>query len=180
MMIMMSKRGLSRLAVGALGLTLTFAVRSPVVTAGPALQTAPPKDSPTMKHAAGTFDVKLVPQSPDPAAGEPVLGRMTINKVFKGDLEGISKGEMLAMGTSVKDSAGYVAMERVTGSLSGKSGSFALQHSGTMNQGVPTLSVTVVPDSGTGDLVGIEGRMTIDISGGQHKYTFDYALPGGR
>ncbi len=129
-----------------------------------------------MKHAAGTFEVKLLPQAPASGGGEPVLGRMTIDKQFKGDLEATSKGEMLAMMTEVKESAGYVAMERVTGTLQGRKGSFALQHSGTMTRGAPQLSVTVVPDSGTGELVGISGRMTIDIAGGKHSYTFDYAI----
>ena len=129
-----------------------------------------------MKHATGTFEVKLLPQVPAAGGGEPVLGRMTIDKQFKGELEATSKGEMLAMMTEVKESAGYVAMERVTGMLHGKKGSFALQHSGTMTRGAPHLSVTVVPDSGTGELVGISGRMTIDISGGKHSYTFDYTI----
>lgn len=135
-----------------------------------------PKDTTEVKHATGTFEVKLKPQPPDAAGGEPVLGRMTIDKQLRGDLEGTSKGEMLAIMTEVKDSAGYVAMERVTGTLHGKKGSFALQHSGTMAKGVPQLSVTVVPDSGTGDLIGLSGRMTIDIAGGKHSYTFDYTI----
>lgn len=134
------------------------------------------KDAMEMKHAAGTFEVKLVPQAPSADGGESVLGRMTIDKQFKGDLEATSKGEMLAIMTEVKESAGYVAMERVTGVLQGKKGSFALQHSGTMTRGVPLLSVTVVPDSGTGELVGINGRMTIEVAGGRHSYTFDYTI----
>jgi hypothetical protein len=127
-----------------------------------------------MKHATGTFEVKLQPETPGTGAGE--VGRMTIDKVFKGDLEGSSKGQMLAMMTGVKESAGYVAMEFVTGTLHGRRGAFALQHSGTMNRGVPQLSVTVVPDSGTGELAGLSGRMTIDLSGGKHAYFFDYAI----
>lgn len=130
-----------------------------------------------MNHATGTFEVKLEPQKKGAGAGESEVGRMTIDKQFEGDLEGTSKGQMLALMTGVKDSAGYVAMELVTGTLDGKKGSFALQHSGTMARGVPQLSVTVVPDSGTDELAGISGRMTIDISGGKHSYTFDYAIP---
>lgn len=129
-----------------------------------------------MTHAAGTFEVKITPQAPEPGPMAEGPGRMTIDKQFKGDLEGVSVGQMLAIGTEVKESAGYVAIERVTGALHGRKGSFALQHTGTMNRGVPTLSVTVVPDSGTGDLAGLSGRMTIDVGGGKHAYTFDYTI----
>ncbi len=135
------------------------------------------KQESTMTHAAGTFEVKITPQAPEAGALAQGPGRMTLDKQFKGDLEGVSVGQMLAIGTEVKESAGYVAIERVTGVLHGHKGSFALQHTGTMNRGVPSLSVTVVPDSGTGDLVGLSGRMTIDVSGGKHAYTFDYTLP---
>src|SRR5215216_7138250 len=102
-------------------------------------------------RASGTFEVKLTPQATD----APALGRMSIDKQFHGDLEGTSKGEMLAMGTAVEGSAGYVAIERVTGTLHGRSGTFALQHSGTMTRGEPHLTITVVPDSGTGQLAGL-------------------------
>src|SRR5580700_12164265 len=111
--------------------------------------------------ATGTFEVKLIPQ-PDEA-----VGRMTLDKEFHGDLEATSKGQMLAVRGDGKGSAGYVAMERVVGTLAGRTGSFALQHSGTMNRGVPEQSVTVVPDSGTGELVGISGKMTIRIADGK-------------
>jgi hypothetical protein len=126
-----------------------------------------------MTRAAGTFDVKLTPQQSD----EATLARMSIDKQFHGDLEGTSKGVMLAAGTSVKGSAGYVAMERVTGTLAGRSGSFVLQHSATMTRGAPELSVTVVPDSGIGQLVGLTGRMYIIIADGKHSYEFDYSVP---
>lgn len=127
-------------------------------------------------HAKGPFDVKLAPQaSPDLPQG--VLSRMSIDKQFHGDLEGTSKGEMLIGGTDVKGSAGYVAMEQVTGKLNGRSGSFILQHSATMNRGVPQLSITVVPDSGTGQLVGLTGSMNIIITDGKHAYDFEYTLP---
>jgi hypothetical protein len=101
---------------------------------------------------------------------------MTIDKQFHGDLEAVSKGQMLAAGTAVQGSAGYVAMERVSGSLKGRSGSFVLQHSGSMTRGTPQLSVTVVPDSGTGDLAGLTGKMSIQIAGGKHSYEFEYTL----
>jgi hypothetical protein len=125
--------------------------------------------------ATGTFEVKLKPQT-DENVGDPRVGRMTIDKQFHGDLDATSKGQMLAVQGEVKGSAGYVAMERVTGTLAGHSGSFALQHTGTMHRGVPGLSVTVVPDSGTGELVGLSGRMNIIITAGKHSYEFDYTL----
>jgi hypothetical protein len=129
-------------------------------------------------HASGTFEVKLNVQKADNTAAESAkLGRMSIEKQFHGDLEGTSAGEMLSVGTEVKGSAGYVAMERVSGTLHGRVGTFALQHSGTMTRGEPQLSVTVVPDSGTGDLVGIVGKMAIKIVEKKHFYEFDYILP---
>lgn len=128
-------------------------------------------------HATGSFEVKLAPQKPDnPEAANAGLGRMSINKEFHGDLEATSQGEMLSLMTGVKGSAGYVAMEKVTGSLSGRHGAFVLQHSATMNRGVPQLSITVVPDSGTGELAGISGTMNIRIVDGKHYYDFDYSL----
>jgi hypothetical protein len=116
------------------------------------------------------------PQAPEDNVGEPNVGRMSLDKQFHGDLEGGSKGQMLAAGTDVKDSTGYVAMERVKGTLHGRKGTFALQHSGTMTRGTPELSITVVPDSGTGDLVGLAGKMTINIVDGKHFYEFEYTL----
>jgi len=128
-------------------------------------------------HASGAFDVKLTPQSSDPLPEGTTLGRMSIDKQFHGDLEGSSKGEMLSAMTSVKGSAGYVAIERVTGALGGRKGSFVLQHSGTMARGAQQLTITVVPDSGTGDLAGLTGAMTIRIeAGGKHFYEFDYEI----
>ena len=128
------------------------------------------------RHASGTFDVKLVPQVADDYADAATLARMTLDKQFRGDLEGTSKGQMLSAGTAIANSAGYVAIERVTGTLHGRTGTFVLQHSGTMNRGAPQLVVTVVPDSGTGELVGLTGTMMIDISGGKHAYAFDYSV----
>lgn len=125
------------------------------------------------KHASGTFDVKMNPQT----SYDESIGRMSIDKQLHGDLEATSKGEFLGAYGSVKGSAGYVAMEKVTGTLNGRSGTFVLQHSGTMTQGTPQLTVTVVPDSGTGQLVGLTGSLTIKIEGGKHFYEFDYTLP---
>jgi hypothetical protein len=139
---------------------------------------APPrklKVNPMPIHATGTFEVKLLPQPL--ADAESGLGRMSIDKVFSGDLQGTSKGEMLAGGTAVKGSAGYVAIERVTGTLHGRPGSFMLQHLGTMNRGAPSLTVLVIPDSGTDELTGLSGTLTIDIVDGKHLYTMDYLLP---
>ena len=126
-------------------------------------------------RASGTFEVRLSPQV-DGAAGGAGVGRMLIDKRFAGDLEATSKGQMLAVRTPTEGSAGYVAMELVTGKLSGRTGTFVLQHTGTMERGAQQHSVTVVPDSGTGELVGLAGRMEIVISEGKHSYHFDYTL----
>ena len=148
------------------------------LTAGPTQATAHAQKGAVMAtHAGGTFDVKITPQKAEEGVGDPTIGRMSIDKVFHGDLEGTSLGQMLAAMTDVKDSAGYVAIERVKGVLKGRGGTFALQHSGTMDRGVPGLIITVVPDSGTGQLVGLRGTMTIDIRDGKHFYGFDYTLP---
>jgi len=131
-------------------------------------------------HAAGTFDVKLTPQQPEAAMADTGISRMLLEKQFHGDLEGTSLGQMLAFGGPAKGSGGYVAIERVTGALGGRTGSFALQHSGTMRPGALQLSIAVVPDSGTGDLAGLAGSMSFVIEGGKHSYTFEYTLPGGK
>ena len=128
-------------------------------------------------HASGTFEVKLNPQSPEEKPDEPSVSRFSLDKKFQGDLEGTSKGEMLAVSTIVQGSAGYVAMEQISGSLKGRTGTFALQHSGTMNRGAPELRSTVVPDSGTGQLVGLTGKLEIKMADGKHFYEFDYTLP---
>jgi len=129
-------------------------------------------------HATGTFEVKMTLQTPDDKAAGATVGRYSLDKQFHGDIEGASKGEMLAVGTAVKGSAGYVAMEQVTATLNGRTGTFALQHSGTMTRGSPQLSVTVVPDSGTGQLSGLSGKMTINIVDGKHLYEFEYSIAG--
>ncbi|WP_201313292.1 DUF3224 domain-containing protein [Dyella sp. EPa41] len=128
-------------------------------------------------HAKGTFEVKITPQSFAEGVGDPSVGRMAIEKQFKGDLEGVGRGQMLAVGTAVDGSAGYVAMERVQAVLHGREGSFALQHSGVMNRGAPQLSITIVPDSGTDGLSGIAGVLTIRIADGVHHYELAYSLP---
>lgn len=128
-------------------------------------------------HATGPFEVTLIPQDD---AVDPSVGRMAIDKHFHGDLEATSKGQMLAAPTSVKGSAGYVAIEVVGGTLNGRSGTFALQHTGTMSRGKPSLSIIVVPDSGTGQLSGLVGTMSINIVDGKHSYDFNYSLPEQR
>ena len=127
-------------------------------------------------HASGTFEVKMTSSTSDANAAASTIGRFSLDKKFHGDLEGTSKGEMLAVSSTVPGSAGYVAMEQVTGTLKGRTGTFALQHTGTMNRGAAQLSVTVVPDSGTGELVGLSGKMDIKITDGKHFYEFDYVL----
>ncbi len=135
------------------------------------------KEKTVAEHAAGSFDVKVEPQGePDKGDGS-TLGRYSLDKQYHGDLQATSKGTMLTAGTEVKGSAGYVALERVTGTLHGRSGSFVLQHSATMTRGEPQLSITVVPDSGSGQLVGLTGKMNIIIAAGKHSYEFDYTLP---
>ncbi len=129
-------------------------------------------------RATGPFEVKLTPQDDKI---DPTLGRMTIEKTFHGDLEGTSEGQMLTASTDIKGSAGYVAIERVTGTLrtsaGPRAGSFSLQHIGTLTRGAPELSITVVPDSGTGQLVGLTGKLNIHIADGKHSYDFEYTLP---
>ena len=163
------------------GLIISFAIlslstaesRRPAIT----YHADPLQEKTVTTRATGTFDVKVTPVATDtPTEGSP-LGRLTIDKQFHGDLDATSKGEMLTAGsTTIKNSAGYVAVERVTGTLHGKRGTFALQHNGVMTRGEGKLTITVVPDSGTGDLTGLAGTMTIDISNGKHSYTFEYTL----
>jgi hypothetical protein len=127
-------------------------------------------------RANGTFEVKLAPLAEDKGEGSS-LGRMSIDKQFQGDLEATSKGEMLTAMTEVKGSAGYVAIERVSGTLHGRKGSFVLLHRGIMTGSGHELSLTVVPDSGSGQLVGLAGKMEIKIVEGKHFYEFEYLHP---
>ncbi|MEO7497115.1 MAG: DUF3224 domain-containing protein [Massilia sp.] len=129
-----------------------------------------------MPVASGPFDVKLIPQDLSETAAEARLGRNALDKQFHGDLAAHSRGEMLSALGEVKGSAAYVAIERVDGTLDGKRGSFALVHTGTMARGASTLTISVVPDSGTGELAGLSGAMSIKIVDGKHTYSFDYAL----
>jgi hypothetical protein len=128
-------------------------------------------------RAAGPFDVTMNPEPQyDGFEDGTVLGRMSLSKTFHGELDATSKVVMLSASTPVKGSAGYVAIERVVGKLGGRSGTFILQHSGGMRRGEASLTVNVVADSGTGELVGLSGSMTIDIVDGKHFYAFDYAF----
>ena len=125
-------------------------------------------------RASGTFEVKLTPQDDGPDAP---IGRMTIDKQFQGDLSGTSKGQMLMSSSpGIKGSAGYVAIEKVTGTLNGHHGTFYLQHTGTMTRGAGDLTISVIPDSGTDELAGLQGKMNIIIADGKHSYDFEYDL----
>ena len=135
------------------------------------------KESPMTHHATGTFDVKLLPLDPAFKSDDNSVGRFSIDKQFHGDLDAASKGEMLSGMGTVKGSGGYVAIERVTGTLAGRSGTFLLQHNGTMQNGVFHLNVIVIPDSGTNQLAGLDGSMQIIIKDGHHSYDFTYTLP---
>jgi hypothetical protein len=132
-----------------------------------------------VKKATGTFNVKIGPLSQYNTSQDAKLARMSIDKQFKGDLVGTSQGEMLSAGTDTKGSAGYVAIERVTGTLNDRSGSFALQHNATMTRGTPYLNIVVIPDSGTGELAGLSGTMHIAIDKGNHSYEFEYGFADG-
>ena len=129
-----------------------------------------------MTRATGTFEVKLTPQSTDEEPEGSTLGRLAIDKQFRGDLDATSVGAMLSAGTRTRGSAGYVAIERVSGTLHGRRGTFALMHTGIMDRGTPQLTIIVVPDSGTGELAGLSGSLQIIIEGGRHSYAFDYTL----
>jgi len=128
--------------------------------------------------AQGIFEVKTSPLPADDATAATSIGRYSLDKVYRGDLEAASAGEMLGAGNPATGTAGYVAVEEVRGTLHGKNGSFALQHFGTMNAGSFELNVRVVPGSGTGDLEGIAGTLAIIIAAGKHSYSFEYTLPG--
>jgi hypothetical protein len=138
----------------------------------------PQKDSSMTLHASGPFDVKTTAQ--DDKSADPLLGRYALDKQYHGDLEARGVGQMLTAGTQVKGSGAYVAIEKVTGSLKSRTGSFVLEHMGTMTENVPQLVIAIVPDSGTGGLKGIAGKMIITIAaGGKHSYDLEYTLPKG-
>jgi hypothetical protein len=132
------------------------------------------------RKASGTFEVQMQPLWQSEQTEGATLGRMSLDKKFQGELEGAGKGEMLSAVTATPGSAGYVAIERVTASLHGREGSFVLQHTGIMTRGAQQLSIAVVPDSGTGQLAGLAGKLAIRIEGGKHFYDFDYSLPDGQ
>jgi hypothetical protein len=150
-------------------------VRAQSRPAAPASAPKPP--APVTARASGPFEVKLAPLPAYDSADGSTLGRMSIDKQFRGDLDAVSTGEMLSAMTPVKGSAAYSAVERVRGTLAGRRGSFVLQHTGVMTRGAQHLVITVVPDSGTDELAGLAGTMAIQIEGGRHSYTFDYTLP---
>jgi hypothetical protein len=127
-----------------------------------------------MPRASGNFEVTLNPMDNNPAIDG--LGRMSIDKQYHGELEAIGQGQMLTGGTAIKNSAGYVAIERVTGTLKGRKGSFILQHNGIMTRGTPSLVISIVPDSGTDQLDGLRGTMSIRIESGKHFYDLTYTL----
>jgi hypothetical protein len=154
-------------------MTFLVAVLSLALSATPSLCSQ--KGVVVTNHAKGTFDVKVIPQAQDDAAGGP-FGRLFLDKQFHGDLDGGSKGQMLASGTGADGSGAYVALELVSGTLNGRRGTFVLQHNGTMTKGVATMRVTIVPDSGTDQLIGLAGKMTIVIAGGKHSYELEYTL----
>jgi hypothetical protein len=130
-----------------------------------------------MPQAQGTFEVKAAPLPADDATAATSIARYSLDKVYRGDLEGASAGEMMGAGNPATGSAGYVAIEQVTGTLHGRHGSFALQHSSTMDQGKYDMNIKVAPGSGTEQLAGIAGVLTIIIEGGKHSYSFEYTLP---
>ncbi len=130
-----------------------------------------------MERAKGSFEVSVQPLPNTDVSSDALLGRFLLIKKFSGDLEGRGRGQMLSAGTATKGSAGYVAIDHVSGTLNGRRGSFVLQHSGSMNRNVPTLTILVVPDSGTDELTGLTGTLSINIVDGRHFYDFLYSLP---
>ena len=169
----------SRLAAVCLAPLLLATLSSHALTdVQPNPKSTPPGKAIMSLRASGPFEVKIDPQPADEKGGGPAIGRMFLDKQFHGDLEATRKGTMLAAGTGAKNSSGgYVALEIITGSLKGRAGTFVLQHSATLNRGIPQLSITVVPDSATGQLTGLAGKMNINVADGKHTYDFEYTLP---
>ena len=164
------------IGVSSLALCLTFPGRA-LAQSSAGVPSVSTRNGSVMSRANGTFDVKLAPQPADGYTDGTTMGRITLDKTFRGDLEGTSKGQMLTAISSIQGSAGYVAMELVSGTVAGRSGTFILQHSGTMSRGAQALTLTVVPDSGTDELAGLSGTMAIIIANGSHAYEFEYSLP---
>jgi hypothetical protein len=164
----LGRRAASAVVVAVFVVALFVAVAAVVLAA--------PEAGAMTLHARGEFDVVLTPLEGELAAADPKLGRMRIEKSYRGELEGTALGEMLAALTAVEGSAGYVAIEHVSAALGGRTGTFVLQHSGTMERGAQSLAIRVVPDSGTGGLAGIAGSMSIRIEDGKHFYDLEYTL----
>jgi hypothetical protein len=131
----------------------------------------------SMRRATGSFDVSLLPLSNTEVSSDGMFGRVLLTKTFRGDLSGSARGQMLSALTRVKGSAGYVAIDQVTGELDGRRGSFVLQHTGALNRGMQLLSIMVVPDSGTDELTGLSGTLSINVIDGKHFYDFIYSIP---
>ena len=164
------------------GFTGALVILTVIVNSSPGAQMRPDPNAQKAERtvaarATGTFEVKLTPQPADQYADGTAVARLTIDKTFTGALQATSNGQMLSAMGGVKGSAGYVAIERVSGTLAGRRGSFVLQHSGTMDRGAASLSVSVVPDSGSDELAGLAGTMQIKIEGGLHSYEFSYTVP---
>lgn len=172
------KRALPLLFTFAATILVTGLTLSLPATPATLATTAPAQGITAMtQHAKGSFDVKVTPQPAEDGIGDPSIGRLGLFKQLHGDLEGSARGQMLAIRTAVEGSASYVAMDFVDATLAGRKGTFALQHVGTMGHGKTRLDITVVPDSGTGELVGIDGTFAITIENGAHFYDFAYTLP---
>jgi hypothetical protein len=170
----MKNRPLSR-AIMIVGICTSLSFAAHTQTHSPA-QSPAQKEAAMSNHARGTFEVKVTPLASDGKAEDANLGRMSLDKQFHGDLEATSTGQMLTAGSVAKGSGGYVAIEKVSGTLQGRRGTFILQHSGTMTRGAQQLTITVVPESGTDELVGLTGKMAIIIADGKHSYDFEYTL----
>ena len=170
---------MKRIMAGLAGVFLALNLACPGLAKAAQNQGVSKSEGASVHHATGPFDVKGALQKPDnPQAEASGLGRMSLDKQYHGDLEAVGQGEMLSVLDKAIGSGGYVAIERVTGKLQGKTGSFVLQHNATMTRGVPEMNIIVVPDTGTGELTGISGSMKIRIEeGGKHFYDFDYTLP---
>jgi hypothetical protein len=133
-----------------------------------------------MTQARGTFEVRMTPEGEDEKVQHVTFRRAGVHKQYRGDLVGTGQGTMLSAVTAVEGSAGYVAMERFSGTLHGRHGTFVLQHGGTMRRGAPHAVIQVVPDSGSGQLEGLSGEMTIEVSDTGHSYEFVYSLEPAR
>lgn len=175
-MTAMTKRPRARLAALAAMVMFPLAGTATRAHAGSTIPQSVSKGALVPAHATGSFDVTITPQPPDDNAASPSFGRMSIDKRFQGDLDGTSHGTMLTGATDATGARVYVAIERVTGTVRGRTGTFLLMHGGTMTRTAQHLSVTVVPESGTGDLAGLAGRMAITIVDGKHLYDFEYTV----